>query len=47
MLVYKPIPAGSLLKPKDKWFTDASSFVLNGEKKAGYAVGSHEEVIEA
>jgi ribonuclease HI len=28
-------------------FTDGSSFVQNGERKAGYAVVSHKEVIEA
>jgi ribonuclease HI len=36
-----------LLEPETKWFTDRSSFVLNGERKAGYAVVNHEEVIEA
>jgi hypothetical protein len=36
-----------LLEPEAEWFTDGSSFILNGERKAGYAVVSHEEVIEA
>jgi hypothetical protein len=36
-----------LLEPEAEWFTDRSSFVLNGERKASYAVVSHEEVIEA
>jgi hypothetical protein len=36
-----------LLEPEAKWFTDGSSFLLNGERKAGYAVVSHEEVIDA
>jgi hypothetical protein len=35
-----------LLEPEDEWFTDRSSFMSNGERKAGYAVVSHEEVIE-
>jgi hypothetical protein len=35
------------LEPEEEWFTNESSFVLSGEKKAGYAVVSHEEVIEA
>jgi hypothetical protein len=35
-----------LLEPEAEWFTEGSSFVLNGERKAGYAVVGHEEVIE-
>jgi ribonuclease HI len=35
------------LEPKAEWFTNGSSFVLNGERKAGYTVASHEEVNEA
>jgi hypothetical protein len=35
-----------LLKPEAEWFTDRSTFVLNGERKVGYAVVSHKEVIE-
>jgi hypothetical protein len=33
-----------LLEPKAEWFTDGSSFVLNGERKTGYVVARHEEV---
>jgi hypothetical protein len=36
-----------LLKPEIKWFSDGSNFVLNGQRKAGYAEVSHEEVLEA
>jgi hypothetical protein len=36
-----------LLKPETEWFTDRSSSVLNGKRKAGYAVVSPEEVTEA
>jgi ribonuclease HI len=36
-----------LFKPEAEWFTDGSTFVLNGERKARYAVVGHEEVIEA
>jgi ribonuclease HI len=37
----------SLLEPEAKCFTDGTCFALNGERKAGYAALSHEEVIEA
>jgi hypothetical protein len=33
-----------LLEPEAEWFADGSSFVLNGERKAGYTVMNHEEV---
>jgi hypothetical protein len=36
-----------LLEPEAEWFTDGSSFVLNGERKAAYAAVSHEETTEA
>ena len=29
------------------WYTDASSFVLDGKRRAGYAVVSNFEIIEA
>jgi hypothetical protein len=34
------------LKPKDEWYTEGSSFMLNRERKAGYAVLSQEGVTE-
>jgi hypothetical protein len=36
-----------LLEPEAEWFTDRSSCILNGERKEGYVLVSHEEVIEA
>jgi hypothetical protein len=33
-------------EPEAQWFTDGSSFVLCGERKVGYTVVSHKEVIE-
>jgi hypothetical protein len=35
-----------LSESEDKWFTDGRSFVLSGERKAGYAVVSDKKVIE-
>jgi ribonuclease HI len=35
-----------LLEPEAKWFTDGNSFELDGERKAGYAVVSYEEVVD-
>jgi hypothetical protein len=32
-----------LLEPEAEWFTDGSNFVLNEERKAGYALVSHED----
>jgi hypothetical protein len=42
----RPNLTDKLLKPKDECFTD-SSFMLNGKRKAGYAVESQEEITEA
>ena len=36
-----------LTNPEDIWYTDGSSFVLVGERRAGYAVVSNFEIIEA
>ena len=36
-----------LSDPEDKWYTDCSSFVEKGERKAGYAVVSLEETKES
>ncbi|XP_068005860.1 protein NYNRIN-like [Melanerpes formicivorus] len=36
-----------LEKADHNWYTDGSSFVIQGERKAGYAVTTGEEVIEA
>ena len=36
-----------LINPKEIFYTDGSSFVLDGKKRAGYAVGSNFETIEA
>ena len=33
--------------PEEKWYTDGSSFVEKGERKAGYAVVSLEETKES
>ncbi|XP_061336002.1 uncharacterized protein LOC133283327 [Pezoporus flaviventris] len=35
------------LEDADSWFTDGSSFMKNGERKAGYAVTTTTQVIEA
>ena len=35
-----------LTNPEDIWYTDGSSFVLVGERRAGYAVVSNFEIIE-
>jgi hypothetical protein len=36
-----------LLEPEAEWFADGSSYILNGERKAGYAVVTQEEITEA
>ena len=36
-----------LTNPEDIWYTDGSSFVLDGKRRAGYAVVSNFEMIEA
>ena len=36
-----------LINPEEIWYTDGSSFVLNGKRRAGYAVVSNFETIEA
>ena len=35
-----------LTNPEEIWYTDRSSFVLDGKKRAGYAVASNFETIE-
>ena len=36
-----------LTNPEEIWYTDGSSFVLDGKRKAGYVVVSNFETIEA
>ena len=36
-----------LENPEEIWYTDGSSFVLNGTRRAGYAIVSNFETIEA
>ena len=36
-----------LTNPEEIWYTDGSSFVLDGKRKVGYAVVSNFETIEA
>ena len=36
-----------LTSPEEIWYTDGSSFVLDGKKRAGYAVVSNFEITEA
>ena len=36
-----------LTSPEENWYTDGSSFVLDGKRKAGYAVVSNFEITEA
>ena len=36
-----------LTNPEKIWFTDGSSFVLDGKRRAGYAVVSNFDIIEA
>ena len=36
-----------LISPEEIWYTDESSFFLDGKRKAGYAVVSNFETIEA
>ena len=36
-----------LTNPEEIWYTDGSSFVLDGKRRAGYAVISNFETIEA
>ena len=36
-----------LNNPEEIWYTDGSSFVLDGKRRAGYAVVSNFETIEA
>ena len=37
----------ALINPEEIWYTDGSSFVLDGKRRAGYAVVSNFEIIEA
>ena len=49
-LVSKPqevLSEGLLTNPEEIWYTNGSSFVLDGKRKAGYAVVSNFETIEA
>ena len=36
-----------LTNPEEMWYTDGSNFVLNGKRRAGYAIVSNFETIEA
>ena len=36
-----------LTSPEEIWYTDGSSFVLDGKRRAGYTVVSNFEIIEA
>ena len=36
-----------LTNPEEMWYTDGSSFVLNGKRRAGYAIVSNFETTEA
>ena len=36
-----------LANPEEIWYTDGSSFVLDGKRRAGYAIVSNFETIEA
>ena len=36
-----------LINPEEIWYTDGSSFVLDGKRRAGYAIVSNFETIEA
>ena len=36
-----------LTNPEEIWYTDGSSFILDGKRRAGYAVASSFETIEA
>ena len=36
-----------LTDPEEIWYTDGSSFVLDGKRRAGYSVVSNFEIIEA
>ena len=36
-----------LTNPEEIWYTDGSSFVLDGKRRAGYAVVSNFETLEA
>ena len=36
-----------LTNPEEIWYTDGSNFVMDGKRRAGYAVVSHFETIEA
>ena len=36
-----------LTNPEEIWYTDGSSFILDGKRRAGYAVVSNFEIIEA
>lgn len=38
----QPLP-----NPEEEWYTDGSSYMLNGERKAGYAVVGKSQIIEA
>ena len=43
----REIVGRSLTNPEEIWYTDRSSFVLDGKRRAGYAVVSNFETIEA
>ena len=36
-----------LANPEEIWYTDGSNFILDGKRRAGYAVVSNFEIIEA
>ena len=41
------MPEDARTNPEEIWFTDGSSFVLDGKRRGGYAVISNFEAIEA
>ena len=43
----KGLSEDPLTNPEEIWYTDVSSFVLDGKRRAGYAVVSKFEIIEA
>ena len=44
---WEGLSEGPLSSPEEIWYTDGSSFVLDGKRRAGYAVVSNFEAIEA
>ena len=43
----KGLSEDPLTNPEEIWYTDGSSFVFDGKRRAGYAVVSNFEIIEA